>query len=76
MRFIAWLITLAENSDRIADAAADRLRAKLGGHTDMVVRIVHYLLITAGISSPLLMYFAERRCRCTFWSTPRFSPIL
>ena len=39
MRFIAWLITLAENSDRIAEAAADRLRAKLGGHTDMVVRI-------------------------------------
>lgn len=58
MRFIAWLITLAENSDRIAEAAADRLRAKLGGHTDMVVRIVHFLLITAGISSPLLMYFA------------------
>lgn len=58
MRFIAWLITLAENSDRIAEAAADRLRAKLGGHTDMVVRIIHFLLITAGISSPLLMYFA------------------
>lgn len=58
MRFIAWLITLAENSDRIAEAAADRLRAKLGGHTDMVVRIVHFLLIIAGISSPLLMYFA------------------
>ena len=58
MRFIAWLITLVENSDRIAEAAADRLRAKLGGHTDMVVRIVHFLLITAGISSPLLMYFA------------------
>lgn len=24
----------------------------------MVVRIIHFLLITAGISSPLLMYFA------------------
>ena len=58
MRFIAWLITLAENSDRIAEAAADWLRAKLGGHTDMVVRIINFLLITAGISSPLLMYFA------------------
>lgn len=58
MRFIAWLITLAENSDRIAGAAADWLRKKLGGRTDMVIRILHFLLITLGIASPLLLNLA------------------
>lgn len=59
MKFIAWLITLAENSDRIAESSAEWLRTKLGGRTDMTVRILHFLLITAGIASPLLMYFAD-----------------
>ena len=57
MKFIAWLITLAENSDRLAGASADWLRRKLGGNTDMVVRLLHFVLLTAGIASPLLMYF-------------------
>lgn len=58
MRFIAWLMTLAENSERTAAATAEWLRNMLGRRTDLVVRILHFLLITAGIASPLLMYFA------------------
>lgn len=58
MRLIAWLITLAENSERIAAATADWLRRKLGKRTDNVIRLIHYLLITAGISSPLILYFS------------------
>lgn len=57
MRFIAGLIALVENVERLAAFIADKVRQKLGRHTDAVVRIAHYLLIVAGNASPLLFYF-------------------
>ena len=45
-----------QNVERFAAFAADTVRRKLGKHSDMAVRLAHYLLIIAGIASPLLFW--------------------
>lgn len=57
MRLLADLLAFVQNVERLAAFIADKVRRKLGKHTDAVVRLVHYLIIIAGISSPLLFYF-------------------
>ena len=56
MRFLAGLIAFVQNVERFAAFAADAVRRKFGKHADMAVRLAHYLLIIAGIASPLLFW--------------------
>lgn len=58
MRFIATLMSLVESVENFAGYLAGRLRKLFGRHTDEIVRLANYLLITAGIVSPLLMWLA------------------
>lgn len=56
MRLIAALMGFADSVERIAGSFTKWLRKHLGARTDAVVMLVNYLLIIAGISSPLLMW--------------------
>ena len=56
MRLLAGIIAFVQNVERLAAFIAEKARQKLGRHTDMTVRLLHYLLIIAGIVSPLLFW--------------------
>ncbi len=58
MRFIVLLITLAENTERFAAFLAGGLKKRLGRHTDTVVRLLHYIMITVLNVSPVLLRLA------------------
>lgn len=59
MKLFAWFITLIQNTERIVSAITDSIQKTLGDLSGIVIRLTHYLLITAGISSPLLLYLAD-----------------
>ncbi|MGN1338850.1 MAG: esterase/lipase family protein [Oscillospiraceae bacterium] len=59
MRFIAAVIAFVQNVERFAAFIANGARKRLGKHTDMVVRLLNYLLIIAGIASPMLFWLTN-----------------
>lgn len=54
MRLIAAAIAFVQNVERFAAFISEKARNRLGKHTDMVVRLLNYLIIIAGIASPML----------------------
>ena len=59
MRFFAGLITLIQEAERLAAIATDKVQSGLGKYANGTVRLVHYLLIIAGIVSPLLFWLED-----------------
>lgn len=55
MGFIAWLITLSENTEVLAAVLEEKLKAFFGKKTDFCVRFIHFTLIILFNLSPLAL---------------------
>jgi len=59
MKLFAAFITLIQQTERLAAYMTDTAQKKLGSKADIVIRLLHYILITAGILSPILFYLTN-----------------